>query len=145
MPKPQQSWVWSQHPPTQFNLRAAGEAVLNTVHRKNIKKSPCFIFAATNQNEWKVGNRIGAGFRSTRQVSSTWKDIQVIFISTICWTAFLVPGSGISVSESPHNEVFETTAHPSAQVYAVHWRKILPENKKGNIFWDILEVIAMDG
>ncbi len=33
MPKSQQSWVRSQHPPTQWNLRAADEAVLNTVHR----------------------------------------------------------------------------------------------------------------
>ncbi len=41
MPKSQQSWVRSQHPPTQWNLRgAADEAVLNTVHRKKKKENP---------------------------------------------------------------------------------------------------------
>jgi hypothetical protein len=37
MPKSQQSWVLSQHPPTQWNLKgAADEAVLNNVHQKKI-------------------------------------------------------------------------------------------------------------
>ncbi len=40
MPKSQLSWVWSQHPPTQWNLRAGRwSRVLNKVHTK---KSPCF-------------------------------------------------------------------------------------------------------
>jgi hypothetical protein len=36
------SWVRSQHPPTQWNLRGADEAVLNIVHKKEkkAKKSP---------------------------------------------------------------------------------------------------------
>ncbi len=33
MQKSQQSWVRSQHPPTRLNLRAADEAVLNSVHK----------------------------------------------------------------------------------------------------------------
>jgi hypothetical protein len=42
MPKPQQSWDRSQHPPTQWNLRGApDEAVLNNVYKKKkSKKSP---------------------------------------------------------------------------------------------------------
>ena len=43
MPKSQQSWVRSQHPPTQWNLRAADKAVLNIVHRKKIQKISCLI------------------------------------------------------------------------------------------------------
>jgi hypothetical protein len=38
MPKSQQSWVRSQHSQTQWNLRAADEAVY--VKRKNLPKSP---------------------------------------------------------------------------------------------------------
>jgi hypothetical protein len=40
MPKSQQSRVRFQHPPTQWSLRAADEAVLNTVHEKKYKKKP---------------------------------------------------------------------------------------------------------
>jgi hypothetical protein len=43
MPKSQQSWVRSQHPPRQWNLGAADEAVLNTVHRKKNQKSNCLF------------------------------------------------------------------------------------------------------
>jgi hypothetical protein len=34
----QQSWVRSQHPPTQWNLRAADDAVLNSVDAKKFVK-----------------------------------------------------------------------------------------------------------
>jgi hypothetical protein len=40
MPNSQQSWVRFQHPPTQWNLRSANEAVLNNIKRKNQKKIP---------------------------------------------------------------------------------------------------------
>jgi hypothetical protein len=36
MPKSQQSWVRSQHPPTQWDLRAADEAVWNIIKYKKI-------------------------------------------------------------------------------------------------------------
>ncbi len=39
MPKSQQSWVLFQHPPTQWNVRAADEAVLNKIQKK-IKNPP---------------------------------------------------------------------------------------------------------
>ncbi len=42
MPKSQQSWVRSQHPPTQLIWEAADEAVLKKVQRKKNKKSPVF-------------------------------------------------------------------------------------------------------
>ncbi len=51
MPKSQLSLVRSQHPPTQWNLRAADEAVLNKVHQKsNIKKSDRTQYAAGAQS-----------------------------------------------------------------------------------------------
>jgi hypothetical protein len=44
MPKLQQSWVRSQHPPTQWKLRggrwSSGETMLNTVNRKKFKNPP---------------------------------------------------------------------------------------------------------
>jgi hypothetical protein len=52
MPKSQQSWIRSQHPPTQWNLRAADEAVLNTVHRfidlNNTPVVTCYILISFN-------------------------------------------------------------------------------------------------
>jgi hypothetical protein len=59
----QQSWVRSQHPPAQWNLGAADEAVLNIVHRKKSKKCPClvcpmlterFVFQTISKNHFFV-------------------------------------------------------------------------------------------
>ncbi len=38
VPKSQMSWIWSQHPPTQWILRAADEAVLYKVQKKSISE-----------------------------------------------------------------------------------------------------------
>jgi hypothetical protein len=43
------SRVPSQHPPTQWNLGAADEAVLNTVHEKNPKNPPLNIILFCSQ------------------------------------------------------------------------------------------------
>ncbi len=40
MPKSQQSWVRSQHPPTQWNLRGGRWSSVEPVHRKKSQKSP---------------------------------------------------------------------------------------------------------
>jgi hypothetical protein len=39
MPKSQLSWIRSQHPPAQWNLRGADETVMNKV-LKNLKNPP---------------------------------------------------------------------------------------------------------
>ncbi len=44
MPKSQHSWVRSQHLPTQWNLRAADEAVLNNVHEKKKSNYSPFMY-----------------------------------------------------------------------------------------------------
>jgi hypothetical protein len=41
--KSQQSWVWSQHPPSQWNLRGDRWVVLKKVNKINLKKSPCLL------------------------------------------------------------------------------------------------------
>jgi hypothetical protein len=56
MPKSQQSWVRSQHPLIQWNLRMADEAVLNKVHKntQKIKKSPItsLLVHFYNNTDW---------------------------------------------------------------------------------------------
>ncbi len=47
MPKSQKPLVRSQHPPTQWKLRAADEAVLNKVHEKFPKNPPASILSGT--------------------------------------------------------------------------------------------------
>ncbi len=58
MPKSQQSWVRSQHPPTQWNLGAADEAVLNTVHEKNPPVILFVVMAVLAQGQVKANGML---------------------------------------------------------------------------------------
>jgi hypothetical protein len=89
MPKSQQSWVRSQHPPTQWNLRGARYAVLNKVHNLKNPKIPLFILVTHKEERSRERKDvtlvctiwIGGGTQPMRRQQKKFRPLPLLFPS----------------------------------------------------------------